>query len=147
MKKQWLTTGILSAALFGAALMAQTAKSQTTGAPAPAPIEKNLAPEAPKTAQDTFEMMLGAIEDNSYATFISRGDETFKTTLTKPQFDSVVLQLAAPFKRGAHTEYLGVLKKSDSLVYVWRLRFGENGDDSLVELSVKNEKVSGFWLM
>lgn len=115
--------------------------------PETAPAKEEKAPVAPDAAQQTFELMLGAIEDNSYAAFTSRGDETFKTTLTPAQFNSVVAQLAAPFKRGAHTRYLGVLKKGDTLVYLWSLSFGENGDESLAQMSIKNEKVSGFWLM
>ena len=103
--------------------------------------------QPPAVAQQTFELMLGAIEDGDYATFVSRGDENFKTTLTKPQFDSVATQLAAPFKRGAHTRYLGVLKKSSGLVYLWALSFGEDGTDSLVQMTLKDEKVNGFWIM
>jgi len=147
MKKLSLTTATLSVVLLGAALMSPTAKAQTTDAPAPAPVEKEATPVAPKTAQGTFEIMLGALENDSYAAFISRGDENFQKTLTAAQFKNVVLQLAAPFKRGAITQYLGPLKKGTTVVHLWRLRFGAEGDDSLVQMSLEDDKVTGFWLM
>ncbi len=146
MKKHYLTTGILSAALFGAALMTHTAKSQTTDAPAPAPVEKEAAPVAPKTAQQTFEAMLGAIEDNNRAAFVAFADTRFKAALTPPQFQSVVDQIAPRLQAGHALKYLGEMNQAGFVVYLWRVRFDDGGDDFLAQMSVKDEKVGGFLL-
>ena len=101
---------------------------------------------APKAAQQTFETMMGALEDNNRLAFVALADADFKAALTPPVFKSVVDQIAFRLQAGHKTTYFGETKKKGFAVYLWRVRFDDDGDDALVEMSIKDEKVGGFFL-
>ena len=108
--------------------------------------KQSLAPVASKFAGETFEAMMGAIEDNNRAAFVAFADDDFKTALTPPVFQQVTKQVA-PRLKGAHKfDYLGEINRSGYVVYLWRVRFDDGGDDFLAQMSVKDDKVGGFLL-
>ena len=104
------------------------------------------APVAPQFAGDTFEAMMGAIEDNNRAAFIAFADDNFKAALTPPIFEQVTKQIAPRLKGEHEFNYLGEINRSGFVVYLWRVRFADGGDDFLAQMSVKAEKVGGFLL-
>ena len=135
----WVTLG-LGIPIFTSDLAAQTTEN------APVTAEKALAPVAPDAAKQTFEAMLGAIEDNNRAAFVAFADARFKAALTPPAFKSVVDQVAFRLQAGHKILYLGEMRKMGFTTYLWRVRFDDDGDDVLAEMSVKDEKVGGFFL-
>ena len=151
------TVQILAATAFiGSIAGAQDAPTQDEAAPAqitqpappnaPATPEKPLAPVAPKFASETFEAMMGAIEDNNRAAFLAFADTDFKAALTPPQFKQVSAQVA-PRLKGEHAfKYLEEINRAGYVVYLWRVRFENGGDDFLAQMSVKDGKVGGFLL-
>lgn len=154
MKKQWLAMGITSGILGISLLMALTRNGQSQEAPAPATVqtektvqtETQAAPVAPQAAQDTFEAMMGAIEDNNRAAFVAFADARFKAALTLPQFQALVDQIAPRLKGGHAFRYFGELNQAGFTTHLWRVRFEDGGDDFLASMSVKEEKVGGFFL-
>lgn len=109
-------------------------------------LQLKLAPVAPNSVQAAFDVMMGALSDESYTAFISVADEGVKTTLTKAMFDEVVKQVKARLKSGYESTYLGTLKQHGYDVHLWRLTFKDGGDDFLAQLSWKDDKVGGFFL-
>ena len=144
---------LASIAFIGSIAQAQNGPIQAEAPAIPtAQVEPPNAPEksqtvvAPPFAGETFEAMMGAIEDNNRAAFIAFADDDFKTALTPPVFQQVTKQVA-PRLKGAHKfDYLGEINRSGYVVYLWRVRFADGGDDYLAQMSVKDDKVGGFLL-
>ncbi len=142
-------------ALIGSIAQAQDAPIQDAAAPAPvtqpapnapAAPEQSLAPVAPKFASETFDAMMGAIEDNNRAAFVAFADAGFRDAITPPIFQQVAKQVA-PRLKGEHAfKYLGEMNQAGYVVYLWRVRFEDGGDDFLAQMSVKDDKVGGFFL-
>ncbi len=152
MRKYSISTILLSVVLGGAVLVSalRTAVSQTPEIQAPTDTQtetqKATVLEAPKIAKETFGAMMGAIEDNNRAAFIAFADARFKAALTPPQFKSLVDQIAPRLQTGHAFKYLGEMNQAGFVVYLWRVRFEDGGDDFLAQMSVKDEKVGGFFL-
>lgn len=139
--------------LIGSIAQAQNAPVQAEAPPAqiaraepPNAPEQPLAPAAPKFASETFEAMMGALEDNNRAAFVAYADARFKAALTPPIFQQVSEQVASRLKDGHDFKYLGEMNQAGFVVYMWRVRFDDGGDDFLAQMSVKDDKVGGFLL-
>ncbi len=147
MKNYPPATLILGATLSAALLLSGAPVAHAQAAQEPtAPAPKTEAPVAPKAAQDIFEAMLGAIEDDNRAVFVAQADANFKAALTPPVFKAVSDQVAARLKAGHQDLYLGEMKKAGFTVHLWRVRFTDGGDDFLAQMSLKDGKVGGFFL-
>ena len=97
-------------------------------------------PEAEKHSQ----RLLKSIETADYDLFVQDGEPAFQK-IEKTSFDSVVKQLAPRMKKGYEATYLGTLDRLGYSVTLWKLDFSE-GDDALATLSIKDEKVGGYWI-
>lgn len=114
-------------------------------------IEKEQADKATARQPDTgtldsFTVLVRAIGNDNYAGFVAPLDDDMKAALTKPLFESVVALYASRLQKGYESVYLGNLMKKGYKVHLWKLDFNDNEDDVLVEMSRKNNKVSGFFL-
>lgn len=124
--------------VFAAPVFAQTA---------PDAIEKAALRPLPEPAvRDAFDLLMISIQENDYAGFMVAVDEDFKAALTKEIFEKVVNQVAPRLKKGFQTTYLDQLKKNGYAVHVWKIEFDDKGNDLLAELSLKNQKIGGFFL-
>ena len=121
-----------------APIFAQDAPAQDAAAPAIRPV-----PKAAVKAE--FDGLIGAIMDDNYTGFLVSLDEKLRGALTKPAFESVVGQVGPRLEAGFEATYLGQLQRKGYDVHLWKMKF-ETGDDLLVELSVKEGKVGGFFL-
>lgn len=100
--------------------------------------------EPPVGSEAVVKKLLTATEAGDYEAFVADGDAAFKA-LKPEQFMSAVIALAPKLKAGFELSYLGDLKQKGFGVTLWRLRFPE-GDDALATLSLKDNKVGGFWI-
>lgn len=132
--------------ILGASMLVSTAPALAQDAPAPAKEAEPPAALAPADAKDTFETMMGAIQNDKYGVFGSLASPTFKAALTPAAFKSLVEQLAARLQGGHEYRYLGALNKAGFVVSLWRVRFKDGGDDFLCEISENAAGVSGFYL-
>ena len=141
-----MKTFFVCCALFGSLLatIALPAQAQTDTPPATETAPKPLLAE-PKV-QSVFDTLMGAIEDNSYTSFLTVVDDDFKAVLTKPLFESVVKQVAPRQKKGYEPTYFGSINRQGYRVHFWKLVFNDKDDDLLAELALKDEKVGGFML-
>lgn len=89
--------------------------------------------------------LVTALATSDYQSFIADGDDSFKK-LKKKQFDSVASLIAPRLKARYTTTYFGDIQQKGYDVTVWRLRFDAGGDDVLAILSIKDNKVGGFWV-
>ncbi len=140
------TAFIGSLAFTGSLASAQDEPIQAEPPLAQVAPEAALAPVAPKFASETFEAMMGAIEDNNRAAFAAYADANFKAALTPPIFEQVSARIAPRLKNGHAFTYLGEMNQAGFVVYLWRVRFDDGGDDALAQMSVKDKKVGGFFL-
>ncbi len=89
---------------------------------------------------------MDAIEEGDYQSFIANGDKEFQTALSKAAFDVVVKQVAPREKAGYTATYLTQLSKGRFVVSVWKVHFEDGKEEMLAELSIRDGKVSGFFL-
>lgn len=99
-----------------------------------------------QSVQRTFASLINAIEQNNYTQFISQGNAAFKEGIKKQTFTQVSGQLAPRLKKGYSSVFLGKLNQQGYQVYLWKLTFKDGSDDILARLSLKDQKVGGFWL-
>lgn len=104
------------------------------------------AAEAPAEAKASFAVLLSAITANDYAACQAQGDEKFAKALTKDLFEKVQAQIAPRLKAGYEMTYLTDLHRHGHKVTLWKLTFKDGGDDALATLSMKEGKVTGFFI-
>ena len=92
----------------------------------------------------TFNKMLGALEANDYNAFISEADATVRAALSTQMLQAVNELYGRRMKAGYAAAYLGSLRQQGHDVHLWKLVFNDHGDDALIQLSMRNGKVSGF---
>jgi hypothetical protein len=102
--------------------------------------------EVETPAKKILSKLLNAVEDNDYNSFVEDGSAEFKAGLTKQMLGGVSQQLSSRMKAGYETYYLGQLKQQGCEVHLWKLVYGDGGDDTLAKLALKDGKVAGFWL-
>ena len=104
------------------------------------------APAKPDPAEATMKKMIEAIRNHSYETFVADGDDTLRAKLTRQQFDGVCGMVAPRLQQGYRTTFLGKLRQQGFETFLWKLEPGDNGDEHLIKLSLKDGKVGGFWI-
>ncbi len=92
----------------------------------------------------TLKQMLDAIQEKSYEPFVARGDLRFKNGFTPKMFEELSRQLGPRLRQGYSMTFLTTLHQRDYIVYVWKLAFKDNKDDFLVNMAIKDGKVTGF---
>ncbi len=92
----------------------------------------------------TLKQMLDAVQEKSYEPFVARGDLRFKNGFTTTMFDELSRQLAPRLRQGYSMTFLTTLRQRDYLVYVWKLAFKDGKDDFLVNMAIKDGKITGF---
>ena len=104
------------------------------------------AAEKVEPGRSTLDKLLKAVEASDYDNFVADANDVFKAAMTKQKLDGVSAQLSPRMKKGYQCSYLGELSQQGCRVLVWKLVFKDGGDDMLVKLVLKDDKVAGFWL-
>lgn len=102
--------------------------------------------QAPVLVQTNATIMLNAVRDGIYASFVASASDEFKASYLQEYFDVVVEDNASRLGQGYEATYLSSLNIEGYVVYLWKLTFQDGGDDSLLSLSVQNGFVVGFLL-
>ena len=100
--------------------------------------------QPPQLVQTQFDIMMRAVKDNVYASFVSAGNEEFKTSYVQESFDLLRDYIAARLAQGYEATYLGTVNMRGYAVFLWKLSYTDGGDESLVSLSANNGYVAGF---
>jgi hypothetical protein len=100
--------------------------------------------QPPQVVQTQLDIMLRAVKDNIYASFVSAGTDGFKTTYLQDSFVLLHDFVASRLAQGYEATYLESLNMRGYTVFLWKLSYTDDGDDSLVSLSVENGFVAGF---
>ena len=128
------------ALILSTSLWAQPAQQPT------AQEKKDLALAKAREAENTARQLLNAIQVNDMAAFVAVGGEDVKAALSKKAFAQVHDQVGPRLKKGYEMLFLTDLKQGGYQVYLWKLSFKDEGDDTLATLSLQNGKVAGFFL-
>jgi hypothetical protein len=103
-----------------------------------------LAAQAKFDAEAAFKNMLEAVKMNSYETFMTYADTTFKARFTEKMFAEMTRQLGPKLKRGYATTFLTTLNQGPYVAYIWKLSFPSGKDDYLLTMFTRNGAVSGL---
>ncbi len=93
-----------------------------------------------------MKKLMEAVKKNAYEDFIIECDETVRAALTKQQFEGVSSMMSPSLQPGYKTTYLGKIRRKGLYTYLWKLDPGGNKDETLINMSIKDKKVAGFYL-
>jgi hypothetical protein len=97
-------------------------------------------------ADGVMKKMMDALRSKNHEAFIADCDDTMRTALSKDQFDNVAAAMAANLQPGHKIVPLGKLRQKGHTVHLYRLEPPKGADDVLIRMSMKDKKVSGFFL-
>jgi hypothetical protein len=106
--------------------------------------EKAAAVGDDSAARPFLSKMLRAIAENDYDSFVADLTPKFQAELTKQRVAGISAQLAPRMKKGYKVIVLGDGRQSGHRVYLWKLVYEDDGDDTFVRLSLKDGQVTGF---
>jgi len=104
------------------------------------------ADEIVKSERMILNNLLGAVEANDYAAFLTDASPEVKAGITKQMLEGVSAQVAPHMKQGYEVVYLGSLAQQGCEVFLWKLTYREKRDETLAKLVIKDGQVAGFWL-
>ena len=133
----WLTIGLVVGVVVGAVITG--AASQLVQR---ATILRGTAAD-PKTFRH-FSTLLIAMTADDYDQFVSVVTDPFRQQLTPETFHTISRSLAPRMRTGCTPTYLGQFRQTGTLITLWRLGFGDGGDDRLVRMSLSQDQVDGF---
>lgn len=106
-----------------------------------------IAEEAPKSETVSLETLLLATQDNDLKKFESVCDENMKKAMTEVTLTKVSTQLSALMKQGYKKTYMGSLDRGEFKTHYWKIDFDKDRTpDMLAELSISDDKVTGFFI-
>ncbi len=100
--------------------------------------------QAPILVQTNATIMIQAVQNGIYGSFVSAGSPEFKDRYTQEAFKVVSEAFSPRLAQGYEVSYLTNLKLHGYEVYLWKLSYNDGGDDSLVSLSIQNGYIVGF---
>ena len=143
MKRLLLALGVAALSLTGLASAAPTAPP----AP-PVPLSPTAplpgVPEAPAAVATLFATMVDALQKNDYLAFVAQGTDAFKAAVTANILKGVTEQLTPRMKDGFTLTYVTDLKQQGTSQYFWKLSFKDGGDEYLISITMRDDKVDGF---
>jgi hypothetical protein len=106
------------------------------------------APGTPsEIAKKAYAFLMPALESGKFEKFIDLGDDRFKAAMKDPPFDQLIAIYAPRLKKGYDAVYFGDFKKIGARVYLWKLTLKDGGDDIIVQVSIKADKIHDFFLL
>jgi RNA polymerase sigma factor (sigma-70 family) len=103
-------------------------------------------PTGNASIQGRIEKLVEAIGANDRNAFVADATETMKAAMTPQTIKSVHDQLKPHMDSGYTVSYLGELKKGEFNVYVAKISFKDGSDDDLVQMTLLNGKLAGFFV-
>lgn len=99
-----------------------------------------------RSVKPNVHHLLGALQLNSYKSFVSIGNANFQAKTTPQMVDGVSRQISPRMGRGFKAQFLGKLEGLDFDVYLWKLSFKDKKGDRLAELYIQNGAVHAFYI-
>jgi hypothetical protein len=104
------------------------------------------ADEPDPAVRKTFDKLIDAIIANNRETFVADATDAVKQGMTQGVMDGLHKHLGARMARGYQATYLCQLKQAGHQVHLWKLSFKDDGDDVVIRIALKQDKVAGFFL-
>jgi hypothetical protein len=107
----------------------------------------NLRAESPDEikADALFQQLVSATMSDDYNSFVAHGKTQLKAALSPTQVDAVSKQMSGRLKTGYEIDALGDLNQKGYVVYLYRLRFKDGGDDIMGMMTLKDDEVAGIF--
>ena len=113
-----------------------TPQTDAVATPVPGP--------GPADAQALAGELLRAIQGNDYDAFVAKGSAFFRAAVATAGFASLSAQLAGRLAQGHRVTTLGSLRRPETVDWIFKIEFSDDGDDALVTLPVDGWQVAGF---
>jgi cysteinyl-tRNA synthetase len=96
-----------------------------------------------KQAVGEVRKFIAAARQSDYAAVTADGDPTF-SEITRQQFDDFAEKFGPRLAACTRISPLGNLKKGDGELALWRVAFGDGGDDLLLSLTMEGNRVTAL---
>lgn len=144
-----VTCGLAALAAFAAVAVspvafapAAVADEPTKSSPAPP-----AGPPTEKALEGLVRLLLEDIAADDHPGYLMALDATMRAATTRPIFEHIVAAQAPRLKHGYEVSHLGDLKRQGGLLLsVWKITYADKGEDTLVEMYLKDKSVDGFWM-
>jgi len=97
-------------------------------------------------ARKTFDNLMGAIIANDREAFVAGATDAVRMGVTPAVVAGLNKDLGARMEGGYQAAYLCELMQAGHRVHLWKLSFKDEGDDVVVRIVLKENKVAGFFL-
>lgn len=96
-----------------------------------------------KEAVAEVKRFLAAARESNYGAISSGDDPTF-SAVTRQQFEAFAAEFGKRLNGCTGVSLLGVLKKGDEQVALWKVAFGDGSDDLLLSLCMRDDRVASL---
>jgi hypothetical protein len=96
-----------------------------------------------KSAIVEVRKFIAAARKSDYGAITADGDPTF-AEVTRQQFEAFAAKFGCRLTACANISWLGELKRGGEQVALWRIAFNDGGDDLLMQLGMKDERVTSL---
>jgi len=93
-----------------------------------------------------MKKLMTAIKSNAYEDFTIECNETMRAALSKQQFEGLSSMMGPMLQPGHKTTYLGKLRRKGMMTYLWKLDPGGGKDEAVINMTIKDKKVAGFFV-
>ncbi|MEH2448322.1 MAG: hypothetical protein V7K18_21860 [Nostoc sp.] len=100
----------------------------------------------PENVINCLQTILAATAAGNYELFLTVGDLEYRRDITKEIFDQVSSPLIPRISEGYTTTYFGHLKQGETQTYLWKLSFADDGNEFIVRVGMKGDKVNLIWI-
>jgi len=88
--------------------------------------------------------LLEAMRANAYDDFVAKGSASFKAAARMDLLTEVSNNLGRRLDIGYEPSLLGRLRRTEVILWLFRLEFADKGDDALVTMAMDGWQVAGF---
>jgi RNA polymerase sigma factor (sigma-70 family) len=98
----------------------------------------------PADAQSLAGELLRAIQGNDYDAFVAKGSASFRAAVATAGFASLSANLAGRLAQGHRVATLGSVRRPETVDWIFKIEFSDDGDDALLTLGMDGWQVAGF---
>ncbi len=104
-----------------------------------------LAADADPATKATFDRLVAAIQAKDRDAFVKDATDEMRQAITLQLMDSINRDIGTRLAKGFEPTYLCQLKQRGHQVYLWKVAFKDGGDDVIIRIVMRDDKLAGFF--
>ncbi len=104
-----------------------------------------LAADADPGTKATFDRLVAAVQANDRDAFVKNATDDMQQAVTPQVMDGINRDIGTRLAKGFDATYLCQLKQQGHQVQLWKVAFKDGGDDALIRIVMRGDKLAGFF--